>query len=63
MLPDEQRQDAAHAILKAERIRELCPQPSKTWPDMTLVDAYDVQRRWADARLAQGPGSWGARSP
>jgi 2-oxo-hept-3-ene-1,7-dioate hydratase len=54
MLTDQQRQNAADAILKAERTREVCPQPSKKWPEMTLEDAYDVQRRWADARIAQG---------
>jgi 2-oxo-hept-3-ene-1,7-dioate hydratase len=54
MLTDRQRQDAAEAILTAERTREVCPQPSRTWPEMTLEDAYDVQRRWADARIAQG---------
>jgi 2-oxo-hept-3-ene-1,7-dioate hydratase len=54
MLTDEQRQEAADAILRAGLSRELCPQPSKTWPGMTLEDAYDVQRRWADARIAQG---------
>lgn len=54
MLTEQQRQDAADAILKAEQTRQVCPQPSKTWPDMTLEDAYDVQRRWADARIAGG---------
>jgi 2-oxo-hept-3-ene-1,7-dioate hydratase len=54
MLTEQQRQDAADAILKAEQTRQVCPQPSKTWPDMTLEDAYDVQRRWADARVAGG---------
>lgn len=54
MLTDEQRQDAADAILKAEQTRDVCPQPSKTWPDMTLEDSYDIQRRWAEARIAKG---------
>ncbi|WP_417725344.1 2-oxo-hept-4-ene-1,7-dioate hydratase [Salipiger sp.] len=54
MLTDQQRQDASDAILQAERTRKVCPQPSKTWPDMTLEDAYDVQRRWAEARIAGG---------
>jgi 2-oxo-hept-3-ene-1,7-dioate hydratase len=54
MLTEQQRQDAADAILKAEQTRQVCPQPSKTWPDMTLEDAYDVQRRWVDARVAGG---------
>ena len=54
MLTDAQRQEAADAILAAEKSRQVCPQPSKTWPDMTLEDAYDVQRRWADARIKAG---------
>lgn len=54
MLTEQQRQDAADAILQAEQTRRVCPQPSKTWPGMTLEDAYDVQRRWAKARIAAG---------
>ncbi|PKP74309.1 MAG: 2-oxo-hepta-3-ene-1,7-dioic acid hydratase [Alphaproteobacteria bacterium HGW-Alphaproteobacteria-6] len=54
MLSDAQRQEAAEAILGAERSHKVCPQPSTTWPGMTLEDAYDVQRRWANARIAQG---------
>lgn len=54
MLTETERQAAAEAILRAERTRQVCPQPSRTWPAMTLDDAYDVQRRWAEARIAQG---------
>ena len=54
MLTDDQRQAAADAILTAERTRIPCVQPSKQWPDMELEDAYDVQRRWAQGRIAQG---------
>ncbi|WP_330646905.1 fumarylacetoacetate hydrolase family protein [Thioclava sp. FTW29] len=54
MLNNEQRQAAADAILKAEQTREVCVQPSKTWPEMELEDAYDIQRRWANARIAAG---------
>lgn len=54
MMNETERQDAAAAILQAERTRKVCPQPSKTWPEMTLEDAYDVQRRWAEARIAAG---------
>ena len=54
MLTDTDRQAAADAILNAEDSRIVCPQPSKVWPDMTLDDAYDVQRRWADARVSRG---------
>jgi 2-oxo-hept-3-ene-1,7-dioate hydratase len=54
MLSDEQRQAAADAILDAERSRVPCVQLSKQWPDMTLEDAYDVQRRWTKARTELG---------
>lgn len=54
MLTEHQLQAAADAILDAERTRIPCVQPSKQWPEMELEDAYDVQRRWADARIAQG---------
>ena len=54
MLGDAERQAAAEAILEAERSRVPCVQPSRQWPGMDLADAYDVQRRWAAARIAQG---------
>lgn len=54
MLTDAQRQAAADAILNAEKTRVPCVQLSKQYPDMTLEDSYDVQRRWADARIAAG---------
>jgi len=54
MLSDDDRQAAANAILNAERTRQVCVQPSKQWPDMEIEDAYDIQRRWADARIANG---------
>lgn len=54
MLSDDQRQAAADAILEAETQRTACVQPSEQWPEMDLADAYDVQRRWAQARIAKG---------
>lgn len=54
MLTDAQRQAAADAIIKAETDRVPCVQLSKQFPEMTLEDSYDVQRRWAEARLAKG---------
>ena len=54
MLTDAERQAAADAILAAERTRVPCIQPSKQWPAMQIEDAYDIQRRWAEARIAQG---------
>jgi 2-oxo-hept-3-ene-1,7-dioate hydratase len=54
MLTDEQRQWAADSLLYAETSRAVIPQLSKTFPDMDIEDAYDVQRRWAAARIAAG---------
>jgi 2-oxo-hept-3-ene-1,7-dioate hydratase len=54
MLTDAERQEAAESILRAETTREVVPQLSRTYPEMTLDDAYDVQRRWAEARIAKG---------
>ena len=54
MLSEADRQAAAEAIYRAERIREPCPPPSHTWPDMELEDGYDVQRRWAQIRIENG---------
>ncbi|HEX9769818.1 MAG TPA: fumarylacetoacetate hydrolase family protein [Kiloniellales bacterium] len=54
MLNDTERQAIADAILNAEDTRKVCIQPSKTWPAMELEDAYDVQRRWAKARIERG---------
>lgn len=54
MLTDNQRQAAAEGLLQAETTRSVIPQLSKTYPDMQIEDAYDVQRRWAEARIARG---------
>ena len=54
MLTDEQRQAAAQSLVEAERTRTVVPQLSKTYPQMEIEDAYDVQRRWAEMRVARG---------
>jgi len=54
MLSDQQRQAAADSLLNAEKTRVVIPQLSKTYSEMTIDDAYDVQRRWAKARIALG---------
>jgi 2-oxo-hept-3-ene-1,7-dioate hydratase len=54
MISDQQRQAAADSILQAERSRVVITQLSKTYPAMTIADAYDIQRRWAAARIAGG---------
>ena len=50
----EDRQAAANSLLQAEETIAVIPQLSQTYPEMTVEDAYDVQRRWADARIAKG---------
>jgi 2-oxo-hept-3-ene-1,7-dioate hydratase len=54
VLSEDQRRQAAEAILKAERDRVPCPQLSTTFPDMEIADAYRVQDLWAEARIANG---------
>lgn len=54
MLTEVDRQAAADSVLQAEQTRVVIPQLSRTYPAMTIEDAYDVQRRWAAARVAAG---------
>lgn len=54
MLTELQRQAAAESLHKADKTRTVIPQLSKTYPEMTLEDSYDVQRRWAALRVAAG---------
>lgn len=61
MLTDAERQAAADAILAAEDARVPCVQPSRRWQGMELEDAYDLQRRRAEARIARGAGVMGRK--
>ena len=54
MLSDTQRQEAARALLTADRTRKPIPQLSRTYPGMTLEDAYAVQGLWAQALIDGG---------
>lgn len=54
MLSEEKRREIASSILQAEKARSAIRQPSQTYPEMTIEDAYSVQDFWADARIAQG---------
>lgn len=54
MLTESQRQAAAEHLMQAQARRQVIPQLSKTHPQMTIDDAYDIQRRWAAARVAAG---------
>jgi 2-oxo-hept-3-ene-1,7-dioate hydratase len=54
MLSEVQRQLAAESLHGADTTKTVIPQLSKTYPEMTLEDSYDVQRRWADIRVKNG---------
>jgi 2-oxo-hept-3-ene-1,7-dioate hydratase len=54
MLSDAQRRAAAQSLLAADRTRKPIPQLSKTYPEMTLEDAYAVQGLWAQALIDGG---------
>jgi 2-oxo-hept-3-ene-1,7-dioate hydratase len=54
MLSAKLRQTAAESLLNAEQTRVVIPQLSKSYPEMTLEDSYDVQRRYAALRVKNG---------
>lgn len=54
MLTDEQIQDSAAALHAASRSGRPIRQLTLQYPDMNLDDAYAVQSRWIDIRLAEG---------
>ncbi len=54
MLSEDDRRRGAEDLLRAERERKVIPQLSSTFPEIELEDAYDIQRRWAEARIAEG---------
>ncbi|OWV73764.1 2-oxo-hepta-3-ene-1,7-dioate hydratase [Rhizobium sp. R339] len=54
MITEQERQEAANALLKAETDRKPIVQPSKTYPGLELEDAYKIQALWAEARAAKG---------
>jgi len=54
LLTDEQRRRCAEDLLGAERDRKAIPQPSRTFPEMEIQDAYRIQDLWVEARIAQG---------
>lgn len=54
-----QLQDAAARLDEAERTRTPLRQFSREFPDMTIDDAYAVQRAWVDLKLARGEAVYG----
>ncbi|ABE42927.1 2-oxo-hept-4-ene-1,7-dioate hydratase [Polaromonas sp. JS666] len=54
MINAKQRQDAANALLQAEKDRQPIQQVSKTWPEMEIEDSYAIQQLWTAARVKAG---------
>ena len=54
MLDDDVVTDAARRLLAAERARQPIRQLSLQYPDMTVEDAYRVQRALVAAKIAEG---------
>ena len=54
MLDDDAVTDAARRLLAAERSRQPIRQLSLQYPEMTVEDAYRVQRALVAAKIAQG---------
>ncbi|HSC27672.1 MAG TPA: 2-oxo-hepta-3-ene-1,7-dioic acid hydratase [Vicinamibacterales bacterium] len=54
MLTEQQRREAAQLLLRAETERKVVPQLSRTYPGMEIEDAYEIQRLWAEGRIAKG---------
>jgi len=54
MLDDDAVSDAARRLLAAERVREPIRQLSLQFPDMTVEDAYRVQRALVALKVAEG---------
>ncbi len=54
MLSEAIRTEAARSLIQAERERKPVVQLSKTWPEITLEDAYAIQALVNDMKVAQG---------
>jgi 2-oxo-hept-3-ene-1,7-dioate hydratase len=54
MLPEGAAEDAARRLDQAEEDRKPIGQLSLQYPEMTIEDAYAIQRAWTNIKLAQG---------
>jgi 2-oxo-hept-3-ene-1,7-dioate hydratase len=54
MLTDDQRRKSAADILRAERDKKPIVQLSTTFPNITIEDAYAIQKHWVDLRVKDG---------
>jgi 2-oxo-hept-3-ene-1,7-dioate hydratase len=54
MMSDADRNKAADILMKAEKERKQSVQLSKTWPDITIDDAYAISTEVANRKMAAG---------
>ncbi|MCO4759500.1 MAG: 2-oxo-hepta-3-ene-1,7-dioic acid hydratase, partial [Oceanospirillaceae bacterium] len=54
MLSQEIINDCANQLHQAEKTREQVRQLSLQHPDITIEDAYAIQRKWVEMKLAEG---------
>ena len=54
MLSESDRKKAAHLLITAEAERKPILQLSKTWPDITIEDAYAIQSEVVRHKVSQG---------
>ena len=62
MMSEADRNKAADTLLAAEKARQQAVQLSKTWPDITMEDAYAISTRSPTAKSRPAPGSSATRS-
>lgn len=51
---DDEKDLAVESLRSAYRTRNVIPQFSKTYSGIELADAYDIQRKWVQARVDDG---------
>jgi 2-oxo-hept-3-ene-1,7-dioate hydratase len=54
MMSKEDRNKAADTLMAAEKTRKQAVQISKTWPDITMDDAYAISTEVANRKIAAG---------
>ena len=54
MMSDADRNKAADILMKAEKERKQAVPLTKTWPDITMEDAYAISTEVADRKIAAG---------
>ena len=54
MMSEADRRKAADILIAAEKVRKQAVQISKTWPDITIDDAYAISTEVADRKIEAG---------